>query len=170
VIICWNCGHENNQHTKECERCGVVLGTQHQSTREFNDTDYGQGIPKWGPARFNGELMDLVIETLNTHETFTFEAEHIDELTIGRKDPDTGEAPPVDLSNAEGEEKGVSRLHATVVQRGGALHIVDNRSANGTFLNGQRLVAHQPRILRDGDDIRLGHLTVRITFRIREGG
>ena len=47
----------------------------------------------------------------------------------------------------------------------GALAIVDNNSANGTFLNGHRLVPQQPRILRDGDDIRLGHLTMRVTFQ-----
>ena len=55
---------------------------------------------------------------------------------------------------------------AFLLRRDGALHIVDNDSANGTYLNGQRLVARQPRILRDGDDIRLGHLVVRVTFNV----
>ena len=167
MILCWNCSYENQETAKNCLKCGVNLGSKRQSTVKFEDTDYGDGTPKWGAARFNG-AMDLVVETLNTHETFTFDAETIDELVIGRKDPDTGEAPPIDLSSAEAELKGVSRRHATVVRRDGSLHIVDNSSANGTFLNGQRLVAHQPRILRDGDDIRLGHLTVRITFSARE--
>ena len=35
---------------------------------------------------------------------------------------------------------------------------------NGTFLNGQRLVPNQPRILRDGDEIRLGHLVLYVRF------
>ena len=37
-------------------------------------------------------------------------------------------------------------------------------SHNGTYLNGQRLIAHQPRVLRDGDDIRLGFLVLRVKF------
>ena len=63
-----------------------------------------------------------------------------------------------------GADKGVSRYHAAIVRRDGALSIVDKGGANGTFLNGQRLIAHQPRILRDGDDLRLGHMVLQVRF------
>ena len=62
------------------------------------------------------------------------------------------------------EDRTVSRKHAKIVMREGRCFITDLRSRNGTFLNGQKLVAQQPRVLRDGDDIRLGHLVLRITF------
>jgi hypothetical protein len=32
-------------------------------------------------------------------------------------------------------------------------------------LNGQRLIADQPRILRDGDEIRLGKLIAHVYFK-----
>jgi pSer/pThr/pTyr-binding forkhead associated (FHA) protein len=109
--------------------------------------------------------MHLILEVLDNGESFKFDANQVNEIILGRKDPDTGDMPTIDLTTSQGLSKGVSRRHATIVRRDGALHIVDNNSANGTFLNGQRLVSGQPRILRDGDDVRLGHLILRVTFR-----
>ena len=49
----------------------------------------------------------------------------------------------------------------TAIRRGeDTLTLVDLGSVNGTHLNGQRLVPNQPRVLRDGDEIRLGRLVV----------
>lgn len=51
------------------------------------------------------------------------------------------------------EDPGVSRRHAIVVQRAGTVQILDDRSANGTWVNGSRVERAQ---LRDGDVIVLG--------------
>lgn len=168
MITCPNCHHQNDDSEKICIRCGnpLVDLLRQQSTRALGDTDFEEGVPKWGSARFNG-TMNLVLEILDTKEEFVFDAGQIVEVVIGRRDPDTGEAPPIDLTRSGGLDKGVSRKHAVIVRRDGALHIMDNSSANGTFLNGQRLVSEQPRILRDGDDVRLGHLTMRVSFQMQ---
>jgi pSer/pThr/pTyr-binding forkhead associated (FHA) protein len=109
--------------------------------------------------------MNLVLKVPDTEKTFTFDAAEITKLTIGRVDPDTGEAPAVDLIDHKAVEKGVSRRHASIIRRDtGSLSLVDQESDNGTFLNGQRLVPNQPRILRDGDEIRLGHLILYVRF------
>lgn len=55
------------------------------------------------------------------------------------------------------EDPGVSRRHAIVVQRRGAVRILDDRSANGTWLNGQRVFDAE---LRDGDVIVLGRVVL----------
>ena len=47
----------------------------------------------------------------------------------------------------------------------GTLTIVDMGSSNGTHLNGQKLMPHQPRVLRDGDEIRFGKLIAKIYFK-----
>lgn len=166
MITCPNCQQENADTEQICVKCGAPLVdvTKQQSTRTLNDTDFEEGIPKWGSARFNA-AMHLVLEVVDTKQSFVFDANEIEEVYIGRRDPDSGDAPAVDLTDSQALEQGVSRRHAIIVRRDGALHIVDNNSANGTFLNGQRLVAEQPRILRDGDDVRLGHLVMRITFQ-----
>lgn len=166
MIICAACQHENKEGELNCARCGAPLMdlATAQATRALGDTDFEEGMPKWGSARFNG-AMNLVLTVLDTDQVFTFDADQVMELVIGRLNTDTGERPAVDLTDSDAIEKGVSRKHAVIVRRDGALHVMDYGSANGTYLNGQKLVAQQPRILRDGDDIRLGHMVVRVTFR-----
>ncbi len=165
MVTCPECGNENDKNKKICDYCGAPLFdvTRESSTRSLDDTDYEDGTPKWGSARFNSRT-NLVIGIDGEARTLIFDADQITELYFGRRDPKTGEAPEVNLSDHEALEKGVSRRHAAIVRKDGSLYLVDKGSANGTFLNGQKLVPNQPRVLRDGDDVRLGHLTVRITF------
>jgi hypothetical protein len=165
VITCPECKRENKEDTKICVYCGAPLIdiTQATATRSLNDTDFEEGTPRWGSARFNARS-NLVIGVDGEVRTFIYDADQISELIIGRQDPKSGDAPEIDLSRFAALEKGVSRRHASIIRKDGSLYLVDNASANGTFLNGQRVVANQPRVLRDGDDIRLGHLVIRITF------
>lgn len=137
---------------------------QHTKTKKLEDTDYEDGDPRWGTARFNKRML-LEIKLRDTGERFTFDYTDIDEILIGRRDPQTDAAPEIDLEPYGALNKGVSRRHAQIMRRDGALNLIDLGSPNGTFLNGQKLVEHQPRILRDGDDVRLGHLVVRVSFR-----
>ena len=51
------------------------------------------------------------------------------------------------------EEPRVSRTHAILVRHGHHTRILDNRSANGTFVNGRRIIA---ATVVDGDVIRIG--------------
>jgi hypothetical protein len=133
------------------------------STGPLPDIDYEESMPRFGTARF-GSHMNLVIRLRDSATTFVYEAAQIDELLLGRFDPVTRHSPDVDLHEYAATEKGVSRRHAVIVRRDGALNLIDQGSPNGTFLNGQRLIPHQPRILRDGDDVRLGHLVLEIHF------
>jgi pSer/pThr/pTyr-binding forkhead associated (FHA) protein len=56
------------------------------------------------------------------------------------------------------DENSVSRRHAVIVHDGSEARILDDRSSNGTFVNGQRV--EQAR-LDDGDVVRLGRVTLR---------
>jgi pSer/pThr/pTyr-binding forkhead associated (FHA) protein len=57
----------------------------------------------------------------------------------------------------------VSRDHAILVRHGRYFRLLDNRSANGTFLNGRRVVATN---VADGDVIRVGPVAMRF-FEVR---
>jgi pSer/pThr/pTyr-binding forkhead associated (FHA) protein len=59
----------------------------------------------------------------------------------------------------------VSRVHAAIERSEDTLTLIDMRSSNGTLLNGQKLVPDQPRVLRDGDEVRLGKLVAHIYFK-----
>jgi hypothetical protein len=51
------------------------------------------------------------------------------------------------------EEQRVSRSHAILVRHGQHTRLLDNRSANGTFVNGRQIIATN---IADGDVIRIG--------------
>ncbi len=56
------------------------------------------------------------------------------------------------------DDSSVSRRHAILVPRPGGARILDDRSANGTFVNGRRV---QQAELRGGDVIVLGRVVLR---------
>jgi pSer/pThr/pTyr-binding forkhead associated (FHA) protein len=151
---------------KLCVYCGealIDLTRDSASTRTLEDTDFEENIPKWGSARFTSRI-HLIINYDGEDHYLTIETADMNQLPIGRVDPHTGRRPPIDLTDYGALDKGVSRHHAALLRKDGSLHIVDKGSPNGTFLNGQRLVTDQPRVLRDGDDIRLAHLVMRVQF------
>lgn len=60
-------------------------------------------------------------------------------------------------------DEGLSRLHATVYRDGDNVWIVDERSTNGTFVNGEA-VKPSGTPLQDGDIVRIGnHTNLRVT-------
>src|SRR5436853_1372174 len=69
------------------------------------------------------------------------------EISIGR-------APKSDILLSK--DKLTSRRHATVRYENGSYVLYDERSANGTFVNGQQLEEMIPHSLRDGDHIGIG--------------
>jgi pSer/pThr/pTyr-binding forkhead associated (FHA) protein len=58
------------------------------------------------------------------------------------------------------EDQSVSRRHAVIVDGGDGVRVLDDRSANGTFVNGRRVTE---AVLRDRDIIHLGR--VALVFR-----
>jgi pSer/pThr/pTyr-binding forkhead associated (FHA) protein len=56
------------------------------------------------------------------------------------------------------DEKSVSRRHAMLVQRPSGARLLDDRSSNGTFVNGRRIVQAD---LHNGDVLVLGRVVLR---------
>lgn len=59
------------------------------------------------------------------------------------------------------EDPRVSRRHAILVRYGNHVRVLDDRSSEGTFVNGMRIVATD---LLDGDVVRLGPVTFTYTI------
>ncbi len=83
-----------------------------------------------------------------------------DSSLIGRSDPHSNIFPEVDLSKFDPETK-VSRRHARIWRKGETFLVEDLGSVNGTVVLGRdndtvRLAPHQPRVLENGDKLRLG--------------
>jgi len=78
----------------------------------------------------------------------------LQEYTLEKAETSIGRAPTSDILISK--DKLTSRRHATVTYENGNYVIVDERSANGTFINGQQLEEMTPRTLHDGDHIGIG--------------
>jgi hypothetical protein len=67
------------------------------------------------------------------------------------------------------EDSPISRLHCTVLDEDDHFAVRDEDSANGTFVNGEKLEPLQPRPLRDGDMLDVAPLErggIRFLFQL----
>ncbi len=81
---------------------------------------------------------------------------------IGRADPVSNFYPEIDLTPYGALEQGVGRRHMQLMIQRGQIVAEDLNSTNGSFLNGQKLAPHTPQPLRDGDELRLGRLVLKV--------
>ncbi len=176
---CPNCGQINRAGVVFCEFCGAsLIGKQPLDTRTLGEKEealqkqYGVDAKALTDVRAQGtstfEQSDrLRLEIEGCPEPLFFELER--EAIFGRKDPATGAMPDVDLTPFAGYRMGVSRRHAAISRNAeNGLDVRDLGSSNGTFLNGQQLVAHRLYPLRNGDELRLGQMVIRVIFEPRQ--
>ncbi len=156
-ITCPICGYENAGDTILCVKCQNVL---QPATKRMGQQTVEERS-NWGSSEVEKKLY---LHIRHVNETLELTLDKDAEFAIGRVDPMTGQKPPIDLGEFGAADRGVSRQHAKLILKDGALKIMDLESANFTFLNGQKLIPNQARILRDGDEVRLGHLLVVFQF------
>lgn len=164
--LCPYCGESNFEGVFFCEECGqpFVGATGALATNQLIDEERAVqiGRPTWGTARFTRDA-EIVVRVRDFDEPLRIMPQ--DELIMGRSDGKTSVLPDIDFAPFRAAEQGVSRQHAAIRRGEDTLTLVDLNSTNGTHLNGQRLSPDQPRVLRDGDEVRLGRLVFHIYFR-----
>jgi pSer/pThr/pTyr-binding forkhead associated (FHA) protein len=85
--------------------------------------------------------------------------EILQEYPLGTIPVIIGRVAPADIVLFK--DKQVSRRHTSVRYEQGHYVLRDERSANGTFVNGERLGEAVPHMLQDGDQVKIGqHLLV----------
>ena len=80
--------------------------------------------------------------------------EVVHEYPLDKFEMSIGRAPGSDILLSK--DKLTSRRHATIHYENGEYVLRDERSANGTFVNGQQLEEMSPRILKDNDHVGIG--------------
>ena len=166
MLACPKCAHENREGSLFCESCGESLTADSASVTSTRRLESAANDlvarATWGTARF-GEDAAITLRIRDTAEPITLQPAK--RSVLGRNDAANPQQPDVDLTPYGALEKGVSRIHAAITRSEDTLTLVDLGSVNGTHLNGQRLIPDQPRVLRDGDEIRLGRLVAHVFFR-----
>jgi hypothetical protein len=164
--VCPYCAHSNREGLLFCDDCGQSLSAGSPATLPTRQLEQpaGSGAAKatWGTARF-GQDASIIIHIRDASEPIVLQPAK--QMMLGRADSNSTQLPDLDLTPYGALEKGVSRIHAAIHRSDDTLTLVDMGSVNGTHLNGQRLIPDQPRVLRDGDEIRLGKLVAHIYFK-----
>lgn len=163
--FCPRCGKLNQIGDNYCYACGHLLqAVQIGATKAFPDRA-GDQQQRWGTA-FLSETSYVVLVVRGGSRPIRVLIK--DEVTLGRAAPNNPVKPDIDLSAFNAEELGVSRIHAALRREENTIHVVDLSSKNYTYLNAQRVHPRESRVLRNGDEIRLGRLPVTVIFKNEE--
>lgn len=158
-VVCPECKTLNPSDARYCFACGTFLtraGTQQLFSEEDHTTT---------GASF-GSLSSLIFTVRSFEEKpIRVNLEEFQEAIIGRSGPDSVIMPDIDLTDYSAKDLGVSRVHGTLKRKDTVITISDMGSVNHTYLNGERIFPQEIRVLRDGDEIRLGRLVMRVTFQ-----
>jgi hypothetical protein len=160
--LCPLCRKPNPQNELYCYSCGHILEWSSQSGTKSLDDPEMDANTRWGTAHF-GQFSTLYLVPRGASEPIEVTLKN--ETIIGRLDKEAAAMPDVDLSPFNGEDLGVSRLHVSLKRRENTIAVADLNSKNFTYVNGQRLHPQEIRVLRDGDELRLGKLTMKVMFK-----
>ncbi len=124
-------------------------------------------VPPTAPASSNGQEVPTVRSDVNEAAPTlasienparvtlrTDSGEVLQEFVLEKQEVVIGRAPSSDILLSK--DKLTSRRHATIRYENGAYILTDERSANGTFVNGQQLEEKVPYTLKNGDRVAIG--------------
>jgi hypothetical protein len=166
---CPHCNKDNPDQETYCYSCGHILPTGLKAltgiaTTRLDNGGYNALEPRrrWGTAYF-GHQSKLELTFPESGQKLQMEVHG--KVIVGRAHGSPKlEQPNIDLAPFGAIEQGVSRRHLALVLEHETITVMDLGSANHTYLNGQRLIPYEPRILRDSDELRLGRLVIRTAF------
>lgn len=191
MIFCEKCFQENRDGTVFCEHCGTSLlsggaiaaavaspgapPAHSKGRRTFPQIPRTDVTPAT-PPRIQGQLaVNAATQTSGPGTTLrrirlrltngkAFELAGKSSYLIGRYDAAADTIPDVDLSEWNGAASGVSRRHALLHVEPDGVYIEDLESLNETIRNNFRLLPHQRYPLADGDELRLGSISLLIVL------
>jgi hypothetical protein len=164
MIICSNCKHGNLTGALFCAECGAqLIGRDTLITQTIATENL-----KKASKRITGEMSQPVegddawanLHLLDTGQVLPLSSRN--EFTMGRISEGQPIMPDIDLSPYQAYAAGVSRLHAVIRRSGNAIAFMDLGSANGSFINGNRVTANVEQALNHGDILSLGKLRIQV--------
>ncbi len=160
------CGNQEYHGTIFCSECGSQLRFQ---TNDDVDTFV---FPRQGGVKTIDPTNTIPKELLKNQDFILFDPnkEQIinlpeqDEFTLGRIVEGQVITPDVDLNPYDAFDKGVSRLHATIMinRKKNKVFLMDLGSANGSKVNNYKIPANSEVPLNHGDLITLGKYNLKV--------
>jgi hypothetical protein len=166
MIKCEDCGAAQPAGTLYCSECGRFLLADPAQGQEaplpFTDAlERPHAPPLLGQALTPSDVASVMTVVIPSSGR-RIQLELSQEIQVGRSDPANDHYPALDLTEDQGSTLGVSRVHASIQPSPEGVLLVDEGSANGTYLNGYHLPPQLPYPLRSGDEVRFGRLLVHV--------
>jgi hypothetical protein len=161
ALTCPVCGLVNRPGELACSRCGTILAPG-GTTRKLGADEEPPKQTAWPTGDVIVTEQEPIILDIDGQQVSVPVAEVV---TIGRvSDVHDDSRPDVDLGPFGAGDKGVSRKHVKIKRKNILVYVADLGSTNGTLLNGRRLIPNAERLLRNGDELQLGRLKVKVKF------
>ena len=147
-----------------CAECGAQLvGTNDLITQHISTDALIRNVNKKSPGGLPETTSSdawVNLHLLDSGQMFPLSTRT--EYTLGRVSEGQPIMPDIDLSPHQAYAAGVSRLHAVIKKIGSTIIFMDIDSANGTYVNGKRLIPNQEQMLNHGDIVALGKLKMQV--------
>lgn len=149
-LSCYNCGHILKCPSSQVNQSMSVDDSKKDVTREYFSSESIMVL--------TGKNVDLYYELRPQLHGYS--------LTLGRGLQSDNNNAIVHFDSDEVSALGVSRVHVAVYYEPNAevLQIKDLDSANGTFINNQKLYSHEKRTLLNGDELRLARMKLAVQY------
>ncbi len=172
MLQCPGCHTVYISNTIFCSECGAYLQTEKKLDTDPIEMAQIKWLPRDDLHVRSTEVPDARPWILHLYigqegRIRELEVSLVRPIRLGRNDPREVVFPEVDLTDHRGKEYGVSREHACIIQRNDIVEVEDLGSTNGTLLNGERLIPYIPKPLRDGDQLKLGELQIKVGFALQ---
>ncbi len=167
MILCPNCQHKEASGAVFCSECGAQLAYAADLSTETIVTVLTEESSKNGTAPYHAPPPVSINAWISLHIIDTGQILPLadrTEFALGRVSEGQPIMPDVDLSVYNAYARGVSRLHCVLKMVDERIVIMDLGSANGTYLNGNRLTPHVEENLTHGDILSLGKLKIQVLF------
>jgi hypothetical protein len=167
MIRCNECGATQAEGALFCSECGSsLLDAQHRPT---NVLPFSKSTRRPTPPPLEGYQPAVAAEPKSVTFVIAGNRHPIvldmrQRILVGRSDLEEDVQPELDLTEFDGLEKGVSRMHASLEMTDQGIVLTDLDSTNGTMLNNSTLPAQKAFLLHTGDEVRLGDLLFHIFF------
>jgi hypothetical protein len=164
TVECPKCTRTSPSSEIFCPYCGTFLqeGSAGMQTARFEPEMEG-----YNPDHFGAKTTLILLVRHNKNQYRIQPQNYGREIVVGRSDVGAPMTPDIDLANQGAGELGVSRMHLSIHYDAinNTLSVTDMKSSNGSFVNNQKLHPHEVRVLRHGDELRLGRLVLGVTFQ-----
>lgn len=172
MITCPNCHQQELSGALFCSECGAQLRDYGKAPTQPFQIRPAETLPEketYDSARIPRTPVETVDQTKkDIVSLFIVDAKHAiklsgrSEYTLGRTSEDQPIIPDIDLTDFEAYVMGVSRLHAVIKLGQQRVSIRDLGSANGTRVNGERIIPNVDFPIKHGDSIALGKLMIQV--------